>query len=106
MPHGIFPERTDVDPDTLANRGPLRRLAGRWRARKGVDLAPKPDGRECRIFVETVDLQAIDPQANGPQLFYELHYHLHITTEEEGITFTNRLDTGFGRRLPACHANP
>lgn len=91
MPNDIFTEQSNVDPDTLANLGPLTRLAGRWRARKGVDLAPKPDGPERRVFIETIDLQPIDPQANGPQLFYGLRYHVHITTVEEDITFHDQV---------------
>lgn len=91
VPRDIFTEPADVDPDTLSNLGPLRRLAGRWRARKGVDLAPKPDGPERRVFLETIDFQPIDPQANGPQLFYGLRYHDHITTEEEDITFHDQI---------------
>ena len=87
MPHDIFTEPTNVDPDTLANLGPLRRLAGRWRARKDVDLAPKPQGPERWVFIENIYFQAIDPQANRPQLFYGLRYHLHVTTEEEDVTF-------------------
>jgi len=66
-------------------------LAGRWRARKGVDLAPKPDGPERRVFIETIDFQPIDPQANGPQLLYGLRYHVHITTVEEDITFHDQV---------------
>jgi hypothetical protein len=62
----VFTEPSDVDPDTLNNLGPLRRLAGRWRARKGVDLNPKAEGPERRAFIESIDFQAIDPQANGP----------------------------------------
>lgn len=91
MPNDIFTEQSNVDPDTLANLGPLTRLAGRWRARKGVDLAPKPDGPERRVFIETIDFQPIDPQANGPQLFYGLRYHVHITTVEEDITFHDQV---------------
>ena len=91
MPHDIFTEPSEVDPDTLANLGPLSRLAGRWRARKGVDLAPKPDGPERRVFIETIDFQPIDPQANGPQLLYGLRYHVHITTVEEDITFHDQV---------------
>jgi len=91
MPHDIFTEPSDVDPDTLANLGPLSRLAGRWRARKGIDLAPKPDGPERRVFIETIDFQPIDPQANGPQLLYGLRYHVHITTVEEDITFHDQV---------------
>ena len=90
-PHDIFTEPSDVDPDTLANLGPLRRLAGRWRARKGVDLNPKAEGPERRVFIETIDFQPVDPQTNGPQLFYGLRYHLHITTEEEDITFHDQV---------------
>ena len=91
FPKDIFTEPSDVDPDTLANLGPLRRLAGRWRARKGVDLNPKADGPERRVFIEQIDFEPIDPQANGPQLFYGLRYHIHITTEEEQITFHDQV---------------
>ncbi|CAN5381104.1 heme-binding beta-barrel domain-containing protein [soil metagenome] len=91
FPADIFTEPTDVDPDTLANLGPLRRLAGSWEARAGVDLNPKADGPERRVYIERVDLLPIDPQANGPQLFYGLRYHIHITTEEEDITFHDQV---------------
>ena len=33
----------------------------------------------------------IDPQANGPQLFYGLRYHIHINTPEEDITFHDQV---------------
>jgi len=39
------------------------------------------------VFIERIAFDPIDPQANGPQLFYGLRYHIHITTEEEDITF-------------------
>src|SRR6202012_4511024 len=58
-----------------------------WEGRQGVDLNPKADGPERRIFIEHIDFQTIDPQANGPQLFYGLRYHIRITTREEDITF-------------------
>jgi hypothetical protein len=87
----IFTEPSDVDPDTLANLGPLRRLAGGWRGVKGVDLNPKADGPERREFIERMEFQPIDPQANGPQLFYGLRYHLHINTLEEDITFHDQV---------------
>ncbi|MDQ0839331.1 FABP family protein [Sphingomonas faeni] len=87
IPHDIFTEPSDVDPNTLANLGPLRALAGSWRATKGSDVAPKPDGPERREFIETITFEPIDPQANGPQLFYGMRYHIHITTVEEDITF-------------------
>lgn len=87
FPHDIFTEPKDVDPDTLANLGPLTRLAGRWEAHKGVDINPKAEGPERRVFIERVAFDPIDPQTNGPQLFYGLRYHTHITTREEDITF-------------------
>ena len=91
FPEDIFTEPTDVAPDTLANLGPLRRLAGGWEARKGVDVNPKAEGPERRVYIERVDFEPIDPQANGPQLFYGLRYHTHITTEEEDITFHDQV---------------
>ena len=33
----------------------------------------------------------IDPQANGPQLFYGLRYHIHTNTPEEDITFHDQV---------------
>jgi hypothetical protein len=91
FPADIFTEPGDADPDTLANLGPLRRLAGRWSASKGVDVNPKADGPERRVFIERIDFDPIDPQTNGPQLFYGLRYHIHITTEEEDITFHDQV---------------
>lgn len=87
FPLDIFTEPEDVDPNTLANLGPLARLAGSWQASKGIDLNPKADGPERREFIERIDFAPIDPQANGPQLLYGLRYHIHITTAEEDITF-------------------
>jgi hypothetical protein len=87
FPEDIFTEPEDVDPDTLANLGPLRRLAGGWEGLSGVDINPKADGPEQRAFLERSLFQPIDPQANGPQLFYGLRYHLHVNTPEEDITF-------------------
>lgn len=99
FPEDIFTEPSDVDPDTLANLGPLRRLAGIWEGRMGVDVNPKADGPEQRAFIERAVFQPIDPQANGPQLFYGLRYHLHINTEEEDITFHDQ--TGYWLWEPA-----
>jgi hypothetical protein len=91
FPEDIFTEPAEVDPDTLANLGPLTRLAGSWEGRKGVDLNPKADGPERREFVERIELQPIDPQANGPQLFYGLRYHIHILATDEDATFHDQV---------------
>ena len=63
IPDDIFTEPVDVADDTLANLGPLRRLAGIWEGKKGVDLNPKADGPERREFTERIELQPIDAQA-------------------------------------------
>ncbi len=63
FPDDIFTEPEDIDPDTLANLGPLTRLAGVWEGRRGVDLNPKADGPERRDFIERIEMQPIDPQA-------------------------------------------
>jgi hypothetical protein len=91
FPDDIFTEPQDIDPDTLANLGPLRRLAGVWQGRKGVDLNPKADGPEQRAYIERIEMQPIDPQPNGPQLFYGLRYRIHIITEEEDTTFHDQV---------------
>ena len=91
IPADIFTEPDNVSPDGLANLGPLRRLAGVWQADKGVDVNPKAEGPERRIFREHIRMDPIDPQANGPQLFYGLRYHIHINTPEEDITFHDQV---------------
>ena len=91
FPEDIFTEPSDVDPDTLANLGPLRRMAGIWEGRVGVDLNPKAEGPERREYLERIELQPIDPQANGPQLFYGLRYHVHILATDEDATFHDQV---------------
>jgi hypothetical protein len=91
FPEDIFTEPDDVNPDTLANLGPLRGLAGVWEGRKGVDLNPKAEGPERREFLERIEMQPIDPQANGPQLLYGLRYHIHIVASDEDSTFHDQI---------------
>ena len=95
----IYAEPADVDGDTLANLGPLRALAGVWRGEKGVDVNPKADGPETRSFIDHIDLQPIDPQTNGPQLFYGLRYHQHVVTPDEAGTYHDQ--TGYWLWEPA-----
>ena len=99
FPDDIFTEPEDVDPDTLSNLGPLRRLAGVWEGRKGIDLNPKAEGPERREYLERIEMQPIDPQANGPQLFYGLRYHIHIVASDEDSTFHDQ--TGYWLWEPA-----
>ena len=85
------PSSEEVDPDTLANLGPLRGLAGVWEGAKGLDVNPKAEGPERAQFIERIELQPIDPQANGPQLFYGLRYHAHILKPGEATTYHDQV---------------
>ena len=89
------------DDDTLANLGPLRALAGIWNSDEGADVHPVGPGSditgtvidhdEHNVFVERYELQPIDPQTNGPQLFYGLRYHTHIVQPGEVETFHDQV---------------
>lgn len=91
IPDDIYTEPEDFSPDTLANLGPLRPLAGVWQSDGGVDISPKADGPERRVYREHIRMEPIDPQPNGPQLLYGLRYHIHINTPEEEITFHDQV---------------
>ena len=90
-PADIFTENDDIDVDTLANLGPLRGLAGKWEGTKGLDINPYVDAPRRQVYIETIDLQPIDPQSNGPQLLYGLRYHTHIVKPEEVETYHDQV---------------
>lgn len=79
------------DPNTMANLGPLAPMAGVWEGTGGIDVHPVADGSLEEAYVETYDLQPIDPQTNGPQLFYGLRYHTHIVKPGEIETFHDQV---------------
>jgi hypothetical protein len=101
----------DKDHDTLSRLGPLRALAGIWSSADGADIHPVGpgsditglvvDGDEHNAFVEQYELQPIDPQTNGPQLFYGLRYHTHIVKPGEVETFHDQV--GYWLWEPAAH---
>ncbi len=97
-PTDIYTE-PKADPDTLANLGPLTGMAGIWEGAKGVDVKPKADGPRSQDYVERIELQPIDPQTNGPQLFYGLRYHTHVT--KPGLTKTYHDQVGYWLWEPA-----
>ncbi len=99
IPKDIFTEPDNIDAETLANLGPLRRLAGIWEGQRGHDVNPKADGPEQKNYYERIEMQPIDPQANGPQLFYGLRYHVHILASDEDSTFHDQ--TGYWLWEPA-----
>jgi hypothetical protein len=86
----IYTEPSEVDPDTLANLGPLRALAGLWHG-DGTDEHPVADGTEEERYVERIELQPIDPQTNGPQLLYGLRYHTRIVKPGEIEAFHDQV---------------
>lgn len=86
----IFTE-PDGDPDTLANLGPLGPMAGVWEGVRGSDRHPVADGTGTDSFVEHYELQPVDRQTNGPQLFYGLRYHTHIVKPGEVETFHDQV---------------
>ncbi len=81
----------DGNPDTMANLGPLAPMAGIWEGVKGIDVHPVVEGTERDVFVEHYELQPIDRQTNGPQLFYGLRYHTHIVKPGEVETFHDQV---------------
>jgi hypothetical protein len=80
----------DADVQTLANLGPLAALAGTWEG-TGVDEHPVAEGTERDTFFEHYQLDPIDPQTNGPQLYYGLRYHTHIVKPGEVETFHDQV---------------
>lgn len=79
------------DPDTVANLGPLRPMAGIWEGAKGADEHPVVEGIERNTFTEHYELHPIDFQTNGPQLFYGMRYHTHILNPDEQPTFHDQV---------------
>jgi hypothetical protein len=91
FPGDIYTEPANIDVDTLRNLGPLRGLAGIWTGRRGLDVKPKAEGPKKQAYVERFELQPIDPQTNGPQLFYGLRYHQHVVKPEQVKTYHDQV---------------
>ena len=86
-PTDIYTEPRDVDVRTLSNLGPLRPMVGIWQGTRGMDTKPKAAGPKQQTYVERIELQPTDPFTNGPQLFYGLRYHTHITKPDQVKTY-------------------
>ena len=89
-PADIYTE-PEPNPDTLDNLGPLRGMAGIWTGTEGMDVNPKADGPERQGYIERYELQPIDAQTNGPQLFYGLRYHTQIFKPDDPETFHDQV---------------
>lgn len=91
FPQDIYTEPSNIDFDTLNNLGPLRGMAGIWQGQRGLDTKPKAEGPKNQVFDERIELQPIDPQTNGPQLFYGLRYHTHVVKPNEIKTYHDQV---------------
>ena len=90
FPKDIYTE-PEPDNNTLANLGPLTRMAGIWTSAQGMDINPKPAGPEHQPYIERIELQPIDAQTNGPQLYYGLRYHTYIVKPGEVETLHDQV---------------
>ena len=91
FPQDIFTEPQGYSIKTLENLGPLTGMAGIWEGVRGLDVKPKAEGPKKQAYVERIELQPIDPQTNGPQLFYGLRYHTHITKPDQVKTYHDQV---------------
>ena len=91
FPEDIYTEPSNVDVDTLKNLGPLRGMAGIWQGLRGLDVKPKAEGPKKQAYVEHIELQPIDTQTNGPQLFYGLRYHTHVVKPDQVKTYHDQV---------------
>jgi hypothetical protein len=90
FPRDIFTE-PEPDPHTLLNLGPLAPLAGIWEGQRGLDTHPAVEGTEDNVYIERIELQPIDAQTNGPQMYYGLRYHTRIVKPDEVETFHDQV---------------
>jgi hypothetical protein len=91
FPVDIYTEPLGYSINTLENLGPLKHLAGIWEGQRGLDIKPKAEGPKKQVYTERIEMQPIDPQTNGPQLFYGLRYHLHITKPDQVKTYHDQV---------------
>ncbi len=91
FPDDIYSEPEAIDFNTLANLGPLTRLAGIWQGERGLDVKPKAQGPKKQAFIERIEMQPIDPQTNGPQLLYGLRYHVHVVKPGQIKTYHEQI---------------
>jgi hypothetical protein len=66
-------------------------MAGIWQGSRGLDVKPKADGPKKQAYVDRIELQPIDPQTNGPQLFYCLRYHQHVVKADQVKTYHDQI---------------
>ena len=110
----IYTEPDPIAIDTLANLGPLRRMAGIWEGSRGLDVKPKAEGPNKQAHVERIKLQPVDPVTNGPQLLCALRYQTHITKPDQVKTYHEQVGywlweptpNPLARKLPDARLSP
>lgn len=90
FPDDIFTE-PEASLDVLAMLGPLAPLAGVWEGHDGVDVHPVESGSKTEAYFERFELQPIDPQVNGPQLFYGLKYEQRVDRPNKPVAFHHQV---------------
>ncbi len=91
IPQDLYTEPNPIDVNTLANLGPLARMAGIWEGKRGLDVKPKAEGPKKQAFHDRIELQPIDPVTNGPQLMYGLRYHQFVTKPDNIKTYHDQV---------------
>lgn len=95
FPEDIYTEPADIDVDVLSDLGPLATMAGIWEGTRGLDVKPKAEWPKKQAFVDRIELQSIDPQAYGPQLFYGLRCHQHVVKPNQVKTYHDQVGYWF-----------
>src|SRR5690606_38313203 len=63
-----------IDPDVIANLGPLAALVGIWEGEQGVDVAPARGGDVVSRYRERLSFEPWGPVNNHAQTLYGLRY--------------------------------
>ena len=78
-------------PTPWRTSGRLARLAGVWEGCEATIVTRCSADAEQAVFLERYQLDPIDFQTNGPQLFYGLRYHTHIHEVGKVETFHDQV---------------
>lgn len=82
------------ETETVFDYGPLAGLIGTWEGRKGLDIAPEPDGTEKNPYYETITFDAAGDVTNAEQqVITALHYRQIVTRKSTGKVFHD--ETGY-----------